>query len=128
MLKLLLASLLPFTAFAAEDLKIVGWTVTSGITEQQAIEQARAAIHEELAIDEDGKICSIEDMWNWERETPDRGETFAINGYVTGPHAKMGCSSSETYDCRVVFNRPTLNGAWKVEYVECEAGNRYGEE
>ncbi len=126
---LILISLVSAQAFAAET--VAGWKETQGITEQQALKLAQAAIHQDIAVDEDGEVCGAEDMWGWEREAdlkPDfpqeRGEIFAIAGYVKGPHAQMGCSSTQNYDCRVVFNRPKKKSLWKVEYTECEAASR----
>lgn len=124
---MIVVSFFSFLASATEPFKITGWKETSGITEPQAADLARRALQQELGQDEDGQVCGIEDLWGWEREkdlVPDfpqeRGEIFAIMGYVQGPHAKMGCSSSQTYDCRVVFNRPAKTSSWKVEYTECE--------
>jgi|GEM_PF-4571372 len=115
------------SAMANEALKIAGWREVQGITEQQALKLAREAIHQDIAVDEDGQICGVEETWGWEREAdlkPDfpqeRGEIFGIIGYVKGPHSEMGCSAVQTYDCRVVFNRPKKKSLWKVEYTECE--------
>lgn len=119
------------TAMANEALKVGGWKETPGISEQQALKLAREAVHQDIAVDEDGQVCGAEEMWNWEREAdlkPDfpqeRGEIFAIAGYVKGPHAEMGCSATQTYDCRVVFNRPKKKALWKAEYTECEPAGR----
>jgi hypothetical protein len=113
------------TTAAAET--IAGWKETPGITEQRALQLAREALQQEIAVDEDGEICGVDEMWGWEREAdlkPDfpqeRGEIFAVDGYARGPHSQMGCSATQNYDCRMVFNRPKKNALWKVEYTECE--------
>lgn len=114
-------------AMANEALKVGGWKDTQGITEHQALALARQAIHQEIARDEDGQICGVEETWSWEREADlrtdfpqERGEIFAIAGYAKGPHPEMGCTATQTYDCRVVFNRPKQTSLWKTEYTECE--------
>ncbi len=47
---------------------IAGWKQTDGLTEQQAAQMAQAAIHQDLAVDEDGQVCGIDEMWGWSRE------------------------------------------------------------
>ena len=120
-------TMLSILASANEALKIAGWKETKGITEQEAVLLAREAIHQDIGVDEDGQVCGVEEMWSWEREKdlkPDypqeRGDIFAITGYARGPHREMACAAVQTYDCRVVFNRPEENDPWKVEYTECE--------
>lgn len=121
-----LIAFLMLTSVHAEG-TIAGWKETQGITQERAMTLAREAIRQDIAVDEDGQVCGIEEMWSWEREKdlkPDfpkeRGEIFAIMGFVLGPHSQMGCSGTQTWDCRVVFNRVTPAEAWKVEYTECE--------
>ncbi len=126
---LVLLSLISVNVFATET--IAGWKPTKGISEAQALNAAREAIHQDIGVDEDGQVCGVDEMWGWEREADlkadlpqERGEIFAITGYVKGPHSKIGCSGTQTYDCRVVFNRPKANALWKVEYTECEPSHR----
>lgn len=125
---LILLSLISVNVFATET--IAGWKPTKGISEQQALKIARAAIHQDIGVDEDGQVCGVDEMWGWEREADlkadfpqERGEIFAITGYVTGPHSQVGCSGTQTYDCRVVFNRFKKNALWKAQYTECEPVN-----
>lgn len=126
---LVLLTIFSVPAMAAES--IAGWKETQGITEQQALKLAQDAIHQDIGVDEDGQVCGVEETWGWEREAdlkPDfpqeRGEIFAIAGNVKGPHSQMGCSGTQNYDCRVVFNRPKKKSLWKVEYTECETASR----
>jgi hypothetical protein len=126
---LVLLSVISVNVFANET--IAGWKPTQGISEQQALKIAREAIHQDIGVDEDGQVCGGDEMWGWEREADlkadfpqERGEIFAITGYVTGPHSKQACSGTQTYDCRVVFNRPRTNALWKAEYTECEPTHR----
>jgi hypothetical protein len=122
---LVLLSLICQNTFATET--IAGWKATQGINEAQALKIAREAIHQDIGIDEDGQVCGVDEMWGWEREADlkadfpqERGEIFAITGYVKGPHSQAACSGNQTYDCRVVFNRPKKNAFWRAEYTDCE--------
>ncbi|HMN69815.1 MAG TPA: hypothetical protein PKC28_14825 [Bdellovibrionales bacterium] len=122
-MKYILFALMALPALAANE-RILNWQDTPGITETEALAQTRAAVAQELGVDEDGEICTVDEMRHFERE-PDktawpveRGEIFSITAYAEGPY--RGCSGTRTYDCRVTFQKPKGALAWRVEFTECE--------
>jgi hypothetical protein len=106
---------------------IAGWKPVQGMSETEAARLTEEAIAYELAVDEDGEICGVDEVWGLERDRdskadrPQRGEIFAVIGYARGPD--MGCSITRTFDCRVVFNRPPGTDKWQVEFTYCEPVN-----
>lgn len=109
----------------AESLPIAGWREVDGISEASAAKAVVSAINNYLAVDEDGQVCGVDEVWGLQRDRdlvpdfPERGEVFAVTGYAKGPDPK--CEQTENYDCRVVFNRPLKTASWSVEHIACDA-------
>ena len=103
---------------------VAGWRPVDGMSEAEAERLTAQAISEYLAVDEDGEVCGVDEIWGLEREKdtvpdrPGRGEIFSIVGYARGPD--LGCSITRNFDCRVVFHKPPKESQWKVEFVDCE--------
>lgn len=125
-MRFLIFALISLPAFANE-FTIANWREVQGIDARQASQMAYAAMAQDLGVDEDGQVCTIGDAWGFGREQnlsadypQTRGEIFSILGLVEGPDSRYGCSGTETYECRVVFNKPPKTQKWQVEYTDCE--------
>lgn len=123
-LSLVLLILLFSLDASALSAKISGWKETQNLTEAEAARLVEKAIDYELAVDQDGEMCGVEDVWALTREPGPQAstrpgvESFAVTAYAEGPHG--GCSGTRNYDCRMVFQRPQGTSEWRVEFTECE--------
>ena len=110
---------LHFANGQSEELSIRGWREVEGIRQPQAIALVREAIKRELKTREDGEECGSDGLWGLELHRGATDNQFTVVGYTRGP--RMGCLSSQVFDCAVSFRRAA---GWRVNGVDCEPVNR----
>ena len=53
-------------AIAADNVRILGWQPTQGISEQEAVKLTRDGIIDFLTWDDEGEYCTADEFWSFE--------------------------------------------------------------